>query len=288
MEGQNETIEIALVGESEVGKTSIVERFEYNSFPEEFYSSRNISYSEKKVKFTNGYKCIIKNTDFPGNERYKSLLSHSISGASAVALVYSLDMDLSSFDGIEEKWLEVIKGDDIKSKIIALVINKIDLLNENKEYEDKILKLKDFAQKNDLLFFSTSAKENKGITELYEGLMRKIKKWDEEVKLAGEVENKEEEEEGEDEEEEEEEDDEEEVENEEAKKNKKEIKEREQNIKKEDEKIEKKMVENKEEGEDEEDKEEMKGTKIYNESNKKSPDEENENKSTSKGCFECL
>ena len=197
-------------------------------------------------------------------------------------------MDLSSFDGIEEKWLEVIKGDDIKSKIIALVINKIDLLNENKEYEDKILKLKDFAQKNDLLFFSTSAKENKGITELYEGLMRKIKKWDEEVKLAGEVENKEEEEEGEDEEEEEEEDDEEEVENEEAKKNKKEIKEREQNIKKEDEKIEKKTVENKEEGEDEEDKEEVKGTKIYNESNKKSPDEENKNKSTSKGCFECL
>ena len=279
MEGQNETIEIALVGESDVGKTSIIMRFEDNSFPEEFYSSRNISYSEKKVKFTNGYKCIIKNTDFPGNERYKSLLSHSISGASAVALVYSLDMDLSSFDGIEEKWLEVIKGDDIKSKIIALVINKIDLLNENEEYEDKILKLKDFAQKNDLLFFSTSAKENKGITELYEGLMRKIKKWDEEVKLAGEVENKEEEEE---------EDDEEEVENEEAKKNKKEIKEREQNIKKEDEKIEKKTVENKEEGEDEEDKEEVKGTKIYNESNKKSPDEENENKSTSKGCFECL
>ena len=132
MEGQNETIEIALVGESDVGKTSIIKRFEDNSFPEEYYSSRNISYSEKKVKFTNGYKCIIKNTDFPGNERYKSLLSHSISGASAVALVYSLDMDLSSFDGIEEKWLEVIKGDDIKSKIIALVINKIDLLNENK------------------------------------------------------------------------------------------------------------------------------------------------------------
>ena len=50
--------------------------------------------------------------------------------------------------------------------LIALVLNKTDLLKDNLNYY--INNGEAFALKNNTLFFSTSAKDNIGITELYQ------------------------------------------------------------------------------------------------------------------------
>ena len=62
-------------------------------------------------------------------------------------------------------------------------MNKSDILG-NKEFNEKEGKSR--AKNENVLFFSTSAMKNEGIAELYGGIIRKIKGWDERVKLEGE------------------------------------------------------------------------------------------------------
>ena len=68
------------------------------------------------------------------------------------------------------KWVKLIKEIAPKA-IIALVKNKSDSTANKNFKEDSI---KELVNKNDAMYFITSAMENKGIIELYEGLINKI------------------------------------------------------------------------------------------------------------------
>ena len=89
-----------------------------------------------------------------------------------------------------ERKNQKVKKDQLSIEIYEKM--KIDLLKEKKD--EFIEKEKEFASEQNILFFTTSAAKNEGITELYEGLINKIKNW-KDVKLV--VEKQEEEEVGE-------------------------------------------------------------------------------------------
>ena len=193
MKDQIEEIKIMFLGDKSVGKTNIISRFENNSFEEELDPTATIIDSKKIVKFNNGTKIKIITSDVSGDKGYgfKQKIGNYLEGIKAILLVYSLDNDDFTYDDLINDWLVSIKEKADKNAIIALVLNKIDKLG-SKEFNEK--EGKDFADKNDVLFFSTSAKKNIGITELYEGIIRKIKGWDQEVKLEGGVVDEEDEE----------------------------------------------------------------------------------------------
>ena len=187
MTDEIEEIEIVFVGDLSVGKSSITKRFLQNSFDENIAPSSSLLYFDKVVKFSNESIINIKNIELCGDEKYRNFLDTLMKNPSAVAIVYSLDKSYFTFDELKQNWLDKINEKAPQNTIKALVLNKNDLLG-TKEFSEK--EGKDFADKNGLLFFSVSAKENIGITELYEGLIRKIKGWDNDVKLI--VENEEE------------------------------------------------------------------------------------------------
>ena len=194
MDGKIEEIEIAFVGEESVGKTSIISRFEYDVFQEDLSRTAFVSYSGKIVKFTNGQEIKIRNLDFTGNEKYKSYLESTIKNSKAIVLVYCLDIFHYNLKDLQKYWIDEIKAKAPENSIIALVLNKNDSLGENvipNESEGKKM-----AEDNGILFFSTSAKGNNGITELYEGIIKKIKGWekDDDIKLVVEKEEDNEEE----------------------------------------------------------------------------------------------
>ncbi len=183
-----EEIEILFVGEKSAGKTSIINRFVYNIFEKDLSNSCGISFFEKTTKFNNKSAIKIKCVDFAGSCK-KNMMGPQIKTSSAIVLVYQKK---SFHEDINKEWLKAIREKPIGNKIIALVLNKIDLLKEKKD--EFIEKEKDFASEQNILFFTTSAAKNEGITELYEGLINKIKNW-KDVKLV--VEKQEEEEVGE-------------------------------------------------------------------------------------------
>ncbi len=183
-----EEIEILFVGEKSAGKTSIINRFVYNIFEKDLSNSCGISFFEKTTKFSNKSAIKIKCVDFAGSCK-KYMMDPQIKTSSAIVLVYQKK---SFHEDTNIEWLQAIREKPIGNKIIALVLNKIDLLKEKKD--EFIEKEKEFASEQNILFFTTSAAKNEGITELYEGLINKIKNW-KDVKLV--VEKQEEEEVGE-------------------------------------------------------------------------------------------
>ena len=84
-----------------------------------------------------------------------------------------------------EKWVQLIKEIAPKA-IIALVRNKSDLTANIKFNEDSLKKL---ANNYEAMYFITSAMENKGIIELYEGLINKITGLNGKLELIKENEN---------------------------------------------------------------------------------------------------
>ena len=183
-----EEIEILFVGEKSAGKTSIINRFVYNIFEKDLSNSCGISFFEKTTKFSNKSAIKIKCVDLAGSCE-KNMMDLRIKTSSAIVLVYQKK---SFHEDTNKEWLEAIREKLIGNQIIALVLNKIDLLKEEKD--EFIENEKKFASEQNILFFTTSAAKNEGITELYEGLINKIKNW-KDVKLV--VEKQEEEEVGE-------------------------------------------------------------------------------------------
>ena len=161
---------IITLGDSSVGKTSIIKRYTNNIFEEETLPTVGIGFSFKEVTLENGTKIKIKLIDTAGQEKYNSLSKSYYKNAEGVLFVFAYD-NKDSFDHVE-KWLESFKKNCDKEDIpFFLVGNKIDL--EKKKVDDKSIDdLKNRINIKD--FIQTSAKENKGIEDLFSQLSKKL------------------------------------------------------------------------------------------------------------------
>ena len=72
-----------------------------------------------------------------------------------------------------ENWINLIK-EKAPNVIIALIKHKSDLTENIKFNENS---LRELVNKYKIMYFITSAKENQGIKELYEGLIKNISGW---------------------------------------------------------------------------------------------------------------
>ena len=103
--------------------------------------------------------------DTAGQERYRSLIPNYLRGASVVIVVYDVT-DRKSFDHVKE-WIDVV--DDRDSVMIYLVGNKIDL--ERVISRDEGMKM---SYDLGTCFIETSAKNDVGITDLFEDIATKM------------------------------------------------------------------------------------------------------------------
>jgi len=120
---------IITLGDSGVGKTSIINRYIKNEFDENNEATLGIKYSYKEIKFNNKDKIILKLVDTAGQERFRSLTKSYFKNVDAVLFVFSMD-DKDSFDTIID-WMELFNNNNSKEDIPKyLVGNKNDLKNK--------------------------------------------------------------------------------------------------------------------------------------------------------------
>ena len=162
---------VILIGNTMVGKTSILQRYLYNKFAEEMSLTTGIYSSSKEIILENGEKIVLQLFDTAGQERFKSISSSYLRNADGVLFVFSFD-NKESFESIK-MWME--QFDDINAKnraIFYLVGNKNDL--EKVVPEESV---NDFLRKNvNFHYKSVSAKkeEKNNINELFQELGEKI------------------------------------------------------------------------------------------------------------------
>jgi small GTP-binding protein len=155
----DEKCQLLIIGDSTVGKTSLLFRYTDDKFSSQHLATVGIDFFTKDEIF-NGKVVRIKVWDTAGQERYKSMTNAFYRNAQGIILVYDVN-NLETFENLKY-WLQSINlnlGDktDIKKIIIG---NKIDLAREVKKEEAE-----KFAAQSNVPYFETSALENRGIPE---------------------------------------------------------------------------------------------------------------------------
>ena len=154
---------VVLLGESGVGKTSILTKFVTGIFPKLVMVSTTSSYVSKNIKVDENYIVKLKLWDTAGQERYRSLAKIFYQNAAAAILVYDI-RSLHSFNEIKNYWANEIKSNSPKDIIIAICANKSD---DYLEQEVPTQEGKNLAKELNAIFMCTSAKEGTGIEDLF-------------------------------------------------------------------------------------------------------------------------
>ena len=169
---ENEDVmKVITLGESEVGKTSIIRRYIHNIFDESILSTIGLNFSYKEVKLKNGKNLKIKLIDTAGQEKYKALAKSYFKNVDGVLFVFALNKK-DSFDNIIN-WINLFKDNHNGKEGIPMYLigNKSD---QEREVQKDVID--DFISKNNYKYFETSAKENIGIDELFQELSEDLYK----------------------------------------------------------------------------------------------------------------
>ena len=183
-----DSVKIALLGSSGVGKTCIIKRYAEGSFDENTQSTSGASYSQKVLKIEE--KTIQADIwDTAGQEKYRSLGKRFYKDAYIVCLVYDIT-NKGSFNDLKEKWYSDLKSFGEKYNILAVVGAKSDCF-EKEEVEEN--EAREYAKSIGATFILTSAKNGNNIELLFDTLIRQylgpefIRKVEEMKKDKGEV-----------------------------------------------------------------------------------------------------
>ena len=157
-ENPTKIISISLYGESDVGKTCICYAFLGLEFLDEHLSTVGIEKNNAEIEIESGETIKLKIWDTAGQERFRSISFNSLRKSNGCIVVFDLT-EKSSFEKVTE-WLKKIR-ENMPKIPIALFGNKNDLPNRKVTQEE----IDELCKRENLIYFETSAKENKGIKE---------------------------------------------------------------------------------------------------------------------------
>lgn len=161
-------IKVTLIGESSVGKTSIINRYTRDAFTQELESTLGANYSQKKI-VRHGKKIRLDLWDTAGQEKYRAIGRHFYKESYIVCLVYDISNN-DSFEKLKSVWYPDLQQFGEKLRIVAVVGNKIDkYLEEEVKDEDA----KAFAEEIKAINKRTSAMEGTNIEDLFNSLVDK-------------------------------------------------------------------------------------------------------------------
>ena len=164
-----ESFKVVLVGESGVGKTSIITQFIDQTFQEDQQSTTGGTFSTKSVICDNGKTLKFEIWDTAGQERYRSLTKMFYKDANAAVLVYDITRK-DSFEELQNYWSQQIKESSPPNIILAIAANKSDLINQEAVEEEKA---REFANELGAIFVSTTATTVESINELFIEIAKK-------------------------------------------------------------------------------------------------------------------
>ncbi|CAF0836003.1 unnamed protein product [Brachionus calyciflorus] len=156
---------LLIIGNSSVGKTSILFRYADDSFTSAFVSTVGIDFKVKTV-FRNDKRVKLQIWDTAGQERYRTITTAYYRGAMGFILMYDITNE-ESFNAVQD-WVTQIKTYSWDNAQVVLVGNKSDMQNERVVAYERGKQLADHLG---LEFFETSAKENINVKQVFERLV---------------------------------------------------------------------------------------------------------------------
>ena len=157
---------ILLLGDSGVGKTSMILKYVDNFFPQTHIATIGVEFKTKII--TKGkYKITLNIWDTAGQERFKSITRSFFSGSTGIIFVYDITRR-ETFSGVR-KWIKDAEGYGKFDRVLCG--NKVDLeVNRNVKLDE----LKEFSIKQKIDYLETSAKTGNNIYQAFDKLVDNI------------------------------------------------------------------------------------------------------------------
>ncbi|XP_076300316.1 ras-related protein Rab-18-B [Lasioglossum baleicum] len=161
-------LKLLIIGESNVGKSSIILRFTEGEFYENMQSTVGMDYKTKQIT-VDGNTVKLAIWDTAGQERFRTLTPSYYRDGQGAILVYDVT-DKVTFLKLET-WLNELTTYCNKTDIVKMVVgNKVDLPNREVSTEEGL----QFARRHQTLYIESSAKTADGIRCSFEELVQKI------------------------------------------------------------------------------------------------------------------
>ena len=152
---------IVVIGDINVGKTSILSRFRYGSFEQSYMPTLGIDFFTKNLFYEDKTIRLIL-WDTAGQERFRSLIPSYLKNADCIIIVYDIT-NKDSFNSLTN-WLSDAKNNTIEGTIFVICGNKIDLKEKRVVTNEEI---DEYIKKENLLYVECSAQNGEGIKELF-------------------------------------------------------------------------------------------------------------------------
>ncbi|KAM5541637.1 hypothetical protein V8D89_004827 [Ganoderma adspersum] len=163
-------VKLLLIGNSSVGKSSLLLRFSDEQWLPEDESSATIGVDFRVHKMdVKGKKVKLSIWDTAGQERFRTITSSYYRGAQGIILVYDV-ANRESFDALP-KWFAELET-YVSSAVVKIIVgNKVD-----KEYSRQVpvSEGQTFATRMNALFVEASAKTAVGVQEAFRDVVERI------------------------------------------------------------------------------------------------------------------
>ena len=164
-------LKCVLLGESGVGKSSLINRFITGNFNKDSlptivggFSKKEIFYEEENTKI------VYEIWDTAGQEKYRSINKIFYQDAYINILVYDITKK-NTFKAIKDYWIEEIKENGPRDAIIIIAGNKSDLYEHEAVDEEEVRK---YCKNIDALYLLTSAQTGEGVNELFNKIGKEL------------------------------------------------------------------------------------------------------------------
>ena len=158
---------ILVLGESSVGKTSLLVRYTEDKF-ENTVQTIGVDVKNKYVIYENK-KIQLELWDTAGQERFKGIAQNYFRAANGVILVFDIT-NKESFNKLKF-WINEGKTNIGQDTELIIAENKIDLEESRTVTKEAI---KEFGKKTNLDIMPTSAKTGEGVNEIIQMLVKKL------------------------------------------------------------------------------------------------------------------
>ena len=157
------TIKILLIGDSGVGKSSIMLKFVEEDYKSEYACTIGVDFKSIPITTTNNNYIKLLIWDTAGQERFQTITHIYYRGSNIVIIIYDITNRIT-FENIEI-WLKEIEKYAPDNIIKILVGNKSDIENKRKVSKEEA---EIFSTQNGFVkYYETSAKEDKNIEEMF-------------------------------------------------------------------------------------------------------------------------
>jgi small GTP-binding protein len=168
---------LLLLGDSGVGKSSLICRWTQDTFTASITGTVGVDFKVKKVAL-DGDHFQIQVWDTAGQEQFHKITTSYYRGANGIMLVYDVTDEKSATE--VSYWMKNIKTHAAGNVAVVMVGNKADLLTTK---DSPILTAgKNNAKKYEVPHFITSAKDSSGVDDAFLNLVRNVIASDAQIK----------------------------------------------------------------------------------------------------------